>query len=173
MLSITSVCPLFMFTLFPEHAAKSYWKDWATWGGEAEPQGLSGLCRTSKEDRANRKKRKSNSKAWKKKQANWQRESPWNSSSTKSTWVTAIHGSSSYPTRLRRRTSPKIPEERICCSLERSGCTHAMFWNGNRLKEDEVWVKKRSTDSMHCRWSWKEKFSQFRWFRKCGCRSSE
>ena len=43
MLSITSSCPLFMFSFFPEHAAKSYWKDWATWGGEAEPRGLNGL----------------------------------------------------------------------------------------------------------------------------------
>ena len=44
MLIIISLCPLslstftlFMFTLLPQHLAKSYWKDWAIWGGEAEP----------------------------------------------------------------------------------------------------------------------------------------
>ena len=32
-----------MFTLLPQHVAKSYWKHWATWGGEAEPRGFNGL----------------------------------------------------------------------------------------------------------------------------------
>ena len=36
---------LLMFTLLPQHVAKSYWKDWATWGGEAEPGGSSGLSK--------------------------------------------------------------------------------------------------------------------------------
>ena len=47
---------LFMFTLLPQHVAKNYWKDWATWGGEAEPRGFDGLCRRSKEDRAGKTK---------------------------------------------------------------------------------------------------------------------
>ena len=34
----------------------SYWKDWATWGGEAEPRGFDGLCRRSEEDRARKTK---------------------------------------------------------------------------------------------------------------------
>ena len=36
---------LFMLTLLPQHVAKSDKKDWATWGGEAEPVGFNGLCR--------------------------------------------------------------------------------------------------------------------------------
>ena len=47
---------LLMFTLLPQHVAKSYWKHWATWGGEAEPRGFNGLCRRSKEDRARKTK---------------------------------------------------------------------------------------------------------------------
>ena len=43
---------LFMFTLFPQHVAKRYCKDWAAWGGEAAPRGPNGLCRRSMEDRA-------------------------------------------------------------------------------------------------------------------------
>ena len=35
-----SIFTLFMFTLLPQHVAKSYWKEWATWGGEAEPWGF-------------------------------------------------------------------------------------------------------------------------------------
>ena len=63
MLIIISLCffslstlILLMFTLHPQHVAKSYWKDWATWGGEAEPRGFDGLCRRSKEDRARKTK---------------------------------------------------------------------------------------------------------------------
>ena len=41
-----------MLTLFPQHVAKRYCKDWAAWGGEAALRGLNGLCRRSKEDRA-------------------------------------------------------------------------------------------------------------------------
>ena len=29
-----------MFTLLPQHVAKSYWKDWATSGGKGEPRGF-------------------------------------------------------------------------------------------------------------------------------------
>ena len=48
---------LLMFTIPPQHVAKSYWKDWATWGGEAEPRRFDGLCRRSKEeDRAKKTK---------------------------------------------------------------------------------------------------------------------
>ena len=50
--SSLSIFALFMFTLLPQHLAKSFWKDWATWGGEAEPRGSDGRCRRSKEDRA-------------------------------------------------------------------------------------------------------------------------
>ena len=53
-----SVCIfiLFMFTLFTRDVAKGWRKDWATWGGEAEPRGSNGLCRRSKEDRAKKTK---------------------------------------------------------------------------------------------------------------------
>ena len=52
-----STFTLFMITLLPQHVAKSYWKDWATWGGEAEPGRFDGLCRRSKkEDRARKTK---------------------------------------------------------------------------------------------------------------------
>ena len=51
-----SISNLFMFTLLPQHLPSSYWKDWATWGGEAEPRGFDGLCRRSKEDRAGKTK---------------------------------------------------------------------------------------------------------------------
>ena len=52
-----STFTLLMFTLLPQHVAKSYWKDWATWGGEAEPRRFDGLCRRSKEeDRARKTK---------------------------------------------------------------------------------------------------------------------
>ena len=78
---------------------------------------------------------KGNSTTFKGKQANWQIESPRLSSSAKSTWVTAIQGSSLYPTRLGRWTSPTFLKERICSSLERGGCTLAIFWNGNWLTE--------------------------------------
>ena len=50
------IVTLFMFTLPPQHVAKSYWKDLATCGGEAEPRGFNGLCRRSKEDRARKTK---------------------------------------------------------------------------------------------------------------------
>ena len=46
-----------------------------------------------------------------------------------------MKSSSLCPTKLGRGTSPKIPEERICCSMERGGCTLAMCWNGNRFTE--------------------------------------
>ena len=41
---------LYVYPPFPQHLPKSYWKDWATWGGEAEPRGFDGLCRRSKEE---------------------------------------------------------------------------------------------------------------------------
>ena len=41
---------LYVYPPFPQHLPKSYWKDWATWGGEAEPRGFNGLCRRSKEE---------------------------------------------------------------------------------------------------------------------------
>ena len=56
---------LAMFTLLPQHVAKSYWKDWATWGGEAEPRRFDGLCRRSKEeDRARKTKSCRNTTQW-------------------------------------------------------------------------------------------------------------
>ena len=52
-----STFTLFMFTLLPQHVAKSHWKHWATWGGEAEARRFDGLCRRSKEeDRAGKTK---------------------------------------------------------------------------------------------------------------------
>ena len=54
MLIIISLCffslSLHFYSPFPQHLPKSYWKDWATWGGEAEPRGFDGLCRRSKEE---------------------------------------------------------------------------------------------------------------------------
>ena len=64
---------LLMFTLLPQHVAKSYWKDWATWGGEAEPRRFDGLCRRSKEqDRAGNTK-------------NWGKTTPWHGRENKQT----------------------------------------------------------------------------------------
>ena len=66
MLIIISLCflslslhfySLYVYPPFPQHLAKSYWKDWATWGGEAELGGFDGLWRRSKEeDRARKTK---------------------------------------------------------------------------------------------------------------------
>ena len=79
MLIIISLCflclstlILLMFTLLPQHVAKSYWKHWATWGGEAEPRGFNGLCRRSKEDRARNTK-------------NWRKTTPWHGRENKQT----------------------------------------------------------------------------------------
>ena len=64
---------LLMFTLLPQHVAKSYWKDWSTWGGEAEPRRFDGLCRRSKEeDRAGNTK-------------NWGKTTPWHGRENKQT----------------------------------------------------------------------------------------
>ena len=52
-----STFTLFRFTLLPQDVAKSHWKHWATWGGEAEARRFDGLCRRSKEeDRARKTK---------------------------------------------------------------------------------------------------------------------
>ena len=54
-ISLCSLSPLlFSSCLHPflNTWQNSYWKDWATWGGEAEPGGFDGLCRRSREDRA-------------------------------------------------------------------------------------------------------------------------
>ena len=60
-----STLTLLMFTLLPQHVAKSHWKDWATWGGEAEPRRFDGLCRRSKEeDRARKTKSCRNTTQW-------------------------------------------------------------------------------------------------------------
>ena len=82
---------------------------------------------------------------WKRKQANWQLESPRLSPSTKSTWVTTIQGSSFKPTRLGRRTNPKIPEERICRSLVRGG------WRSQCHRFNALpFVMERQVPSIYC-----------------------
>ena len=68
-----STFTLFMFTLLPQHVATSYWKDWPTWGGEAEPGRLSGLCRRSQEEG-----RAGNTK-------NWAKTTPWHGRGNKQT----------------------------------------------------------------------------------------
>ena len=140
-LSLSVFFILFMFTLFTRDVAKGWQKDWATWGGGAEPRRSDGLCRRSKEDRARKTKnlRKGNSMTWKSKQAKWQIESPRLSSTTKSTWRTTMKGSSLCPTKLGRRTSQTILKERIC-QITEARWMHPC----NVLERDKIhWTKMR------------------------------
>ena len=112
-------------------------KDWATWGGEAEPWGF--FWSVSKirwkivlEKRKNVERQLNDLEEETSKLADRHRGSRHLRRAHE--WTT-IQGSSLNPTRLGRRTNPKIPEETICCSLVRGGCTHAMFWNENSFTE--------------------------------------
>ena len=93
---------------------------------------------------------------WKRKQANWQIESPRLSSSTKSTWVTTIQGSSLCPTWLGRRIGTTIRKERICqitgarwmhpCSVLEWNKIHWKRMKCGLERDDEVWDWWKSTD---------------------------
>ena len=121
-----------MFTLLPQHAAKNYRKDWATWGGGWTWRIQWSVSKIKKKIvLKNKELRKDNWMTWKRKQANWKIESPRLSSSTKSTWVTAIEGSSVFRTWLGRRTNPTILKKRIC-QITRATWMHpcnVLEWN--------------------------------------------
>ena len=87
----------------------------------------------------------SNSMTWKKKQANWQMESPRLSSSTKSTWVTAhtkpkLISDSAWAKNQSNDTEGKNLPNHWC---EVDAPLQCFGMEIDSLKEDEVWFKKR------------------------------
>ena len=126
---LLSLCsPSFLNT-----STKNYWKDWATWGGEAEPGGSDGLCRRSKEDRARKIKSCGKTTQWhgrENKQTGRYRV-------TAALVVCEVH-MSNYHEKLKFMSNEawaKNLRKEIAQSLGRRGCTLAMFLNGNRFTE--------------------------------------
>ena len=107
--SSLSIFALFMFTLLPQHLAKSFWKDWATWGGEAEPRGSDGRCRRSKKIVLEKQ-------TFVEKQLNGLQEetSKLAERVTAALVICEEHMRDYHATRLGRRTNPTILQERIC-----------------------------------------------------------
>ena len=125
---------LFMFTLFTRDVAKGWRKDWATWGGEAEPRGSDGLCRRSKEDRAGKTNICGKVMTWKSKQAKWQ-------SHRRSRQLRRAHEGPPWKAQacvqqgLGEEPIQRYSKKEFAKSLGRGGCTLALFWNGTRFTE--------------------------------------